>query len=74
MSGFDLSKETFDTVFCEVANGVYIVSERHPPGGASHIFPVNNRGFVFRVKNAQGQAHLLMYGIPTDKCIRRVCW
>jgi hypothetical protein len=70
MSGFDLSKESFDAHYTVVANGVYMLSERHTPGGASHIFPViNNRGFMFCVKNSQGEEHLLLNGIPTDKCI-----
>jgi hypothetical protein len=70
MSGFDLSKESFDADYTVVADGVYLLSERHTPGGADHIFPViNNRGFIFCVKNSEGQEHLLMQGIPTDKCI-----
>ena len=73
MSGFDLSKESFDSDYCVVADDVYMVSERHAPGGATHIFPaINNRGFVYRVKNDQGQEHLLMNGIPSDKCIPKV--
>lgn len=70
MSGFDLSKESFDSDYTVVADGVYMLSERHTPGGASHIFPViNNRGFIFRVKNAEGKEHLLLNGVPTDVCI-----
>jgi hypothetical protein len=72
MSGFDLSKESFDSDFTVVADGVYMLSERHTPGGASHIFPViNNRGFIFRVKNAEGKEHLLLNGVPTDVCIAK---
>jgi hypothetical protein len=70
MSGFDLTKESFDADYTVVADGVYMLSERHTPGGADHIFPtINNRGFIYSVKNSEGQDHLLMNGIPTDKCI-----
>jgi hypothetical protein len=68
MSGFDLSKESFDADYTVVADGVYMLSERHTPGGADHIFPViNNRGFIFCVKNSEGQEHLLMVAFqPTS--------
>lgn len=32
---------------------------------------VNNRGFIFVVTNNQGEKHLLMSGLPTDKCIAK---
>jgi hypothetical protein len=70
MPGFDLSKESFDADYTVVANGVYMLSERHTPGGVAHIFPtINNRGFIYCVKNSEGQDHLLMNGIPTHECI-----
>lgn len=70
MSGFDISKESFDSDYCKVAEGVYVLSERHAPGGATKFFPViNNRGFIFCVKNDQGQEHLLLQGIPGNSCI-----
>jgi hypothetical protein len=70
MSGFDLSKESFDADYTVVADGVYMLSERHTPGGVNNIFSdINNRGFIYCVKNSEGQDHLLMSGIPTDKCI-----
>lgn len=33
MSGFDLSKESFDGDYCKAADGVYVVSEEHAFGG-----------------------------------------
>ena len=73
MSGFDLSHESYDMDYCEVTEDVYLIAEQHVPGGASKVFPyINNRGFIFKVKNAKGKEHLLMSGIPTDQGIPKV--
>jgi hypothetical protein len=72
MSGFDLSKESYDSDYAQVADGVYTVSERHKPAGAA-IFPdINNRGFIYRVTNESGVEHLLLNGIPGPGCIPKV--
>jgi hypothetical protein len=33
---------------------------------------INNRGFIFKVKNKEGVEHLLMNGIPKKGCIEKV--
>jgi hypothetical protein len=72
MSGFDLTNESFNAEYCEAAKGVYVLSEPHKPGGVSHFATINNRGFIFCVKDAQGNEHLLMSGMPTHNCIPKV--
>lgn len=72
MSGFNLSNESYGNEYTLVAEGVYLLSEPHAPGGISHIFPdVNNRGFIFVVTNKNGREHLLMSGLPTHKSITK---
>jgi hypothetical protein len=73
MSGFDISKESTEG-YCKVAEGVYMTSEADfYPGGASHTMPcINNRAFVFEVKNKKGVKHLLMSGLPGKSEIDKV--
>jgi len=72
MSGFNLSRESFDKDYAQVADGVYTVSERHKAGGASFFPDMNNHGFIYHVTNEFGVKHLLLNGIPGPSCIPKV--
>lgn len=71
MSGFNLEKESFNEAAI-VADGVWTVCEPHKASGAGFLPDINNRGFIFKVKNKEGIEHLLMSGIPKKGCIEKV--
>lgn len=59
-STLSFEKEDWD-VPAEVFDGLWVIANRHGPG-LNRAFQVNNRVFVFRLKNRAGQNTLLVFG------------
>lgn len=67
-----MSKETFDGDYAVVADGVWSICERHSPGGNENLGKINNRAFVFRLKDGKSGDFLLQSGLPSKLGIPRV--
>jgi hypothetical protein len=66
----DFSGEDWDEP-AQIAKGVWVIATRHSPGLASGL-ELNNRTFVFRLKDLSGQQHLLAFGCGNAVTIRAV--
>ena len=66
----DFSGEDWDKA-AQIAEGVWVVATRHNPGLASGL-ELNNRTFVFRLKNRAGEEQLLSLGCGNAATIAAV--
>lgn len=66
----DFSNEDWDTA-AQIADGVWVVATRHSPGLASGL-ELNNRTFIFRLKNRNDEDQLLCFGCGNAATIAAV--
>jgi len=66
MSGFDISKESWNTAV-RVAKGMWVIATHHHPGGSRFSPHVNNRCLVFLLNDAlDGGREVLLVANATD--------
>ena len=66
----DFSREDWDKA-AEIADGAWVIATRHNPGLAGGL-ELNNRTFVFRLKNAAGEEQLLSFGCGNAATIEAI--
>ena len=69
VGGFDLTGESYEQLFAQVAPGCWSICTQHHPGNMAAMPKHNNRAMVFTIKDPTDGDFLFMYGIPDSAFI-----